>query len=469
MMQGDSHELVERFRAGQSRAADAIFDRYVNRLLALTRNRLSGSMRRRVDPEDVVQSSFRSFFLHARNGEYAVQEAGDLWRLLVQITLHKLYGQVEWHRAQRRSVVREERLDDFSIEEPGVEPTPVEVVALVEQMHLISGRLTHDQQLALTLQLQGMEHGTIAEAIQKSPRTVRRLLAEVRERMERELAGDSSLDRDERSKTIAREVDRRVVLKAEDFVLERMIGAGGMGKVYLATDCRTGQKVAVKTLRKMHQHNNRAVEQFIQEAEILSTLRHPNIVGVHGLGRFPGGGLFIVMEHVEGTNLQERLRRGPLGVRQSLAIFVCVAEAVDHAHQRGFVHADLKPGNVLMDNAGRPVVTDFGFARILAAENSSRSLRAGGTAGYMAPEVQHLSQSPTIAADIYGLGALLWAICSGGPPEWNENFETILDKRILIGPICRRCLAPLPADRFRNVSDLLAQLTALRGQPGNAP
>src|SRR5689334_5188576 len=133
----NSHELLRRVEAGDSRAATAIFDRYVERLLSLARARLGQKLRRRIDAEDVVQSAYRSFFVRAENHEYVVSEAGDLWRLLARITLNKLYSQVETHTAGKRNVQREQGTDLVPEEDAAaLEPTAAEVIALTEQMQL---------------------------------------------------------------------------------------------------------------------------------------------------------------------------------------------------------------------------------------------------------------------------------------------------------------------------------------------
>ena len=372
----DSFELLQRYRSGASEAAAEIFERYVARLVALARQRLSTKMRRRVDPEDVVQSAYRSFFLHAANDEYAVARAGDLWRLLAEITLNKLYGQVERHKAAKRSIEREGEGDvQLANAAAAPDPSPVEVVALVEQLHLVLERLTDDQRTAVVAQLQGQTIDEIAQSLAKSPRSIRRLLGQAREEMEKQIAGGKSTS-EQREIWSSPMVDRCARLHYGDFVIERMLGAGGMGKVYRARERSTGSSVAVKSLRKLHQGSRRAVERFVQEAEILATLSHPNIVGVRGIGRFPGGGLFKVMELIEGTNLQERLRGGPLGLLQALSLMRDVAGAIAYAHEHGVVHCDLKPGNVLLEGEGRPVVSDFGFARILARIFHTTLLRA---------------------------------------------------------------------------------------------
>jgi RNA polymerase sigma-70 factor (ECF subfamily) len=131
-----SQELLLGYQAGESDAADLIFRRYVGRMVALARSRMSARLRQRVDPDDIVQSAYRSFFVHARTEEYVLRRSGDLWRLLASITLHKLYGQAERHTAARRSVAREIQPEQRLALLASLEPTPVEAAALAEQLHL---------------------------------------------------------------------------------------------------------------------------------------------------------------------------------------------------------------------------------------------------------------------------------------------------------------------------------------------
>lgn len=460
---GDSYDLLKQYRAGESEAAAAIFERYVDRLVALARKRLSARLSQRVDPEDVAQSAFRSFFLHAREGEFELRKAGDLWSLLAQIALHKLHRQVERHHAKRRTVARDAGSKGVAAaQEP--EPGPAEVVALVESLQRIFADLGDEPRYVLMETLRGKDVEQTSKSMKKSPRSVRRYLAEVRERIERELVGE----RQPASGQFLRQrsvIDSALAVKADDYLLEQMLGAGGMGKVYRVRERTTGQTFAVKALRKIRQGDPRAVAQFVQEAKILAALRHPNIVKFHGIGEFPAGGLFIVMDYVAGGSLGERLRRGRIPEREALIVVRLVSEAVAHANERGIVHADLKPANVLLATDGWPIVTDFGFARIMAADVSADVSMVGGTAAYMAPEVYRLSETPTVAADVYGLGAMLWALVTGRPPGRGE----VIDEYSGVGPsvvrVCRRCLMEKPADRFCDVCELVTELDgALAGR-----
>lgn len=453
-----SRELLARVGAGDDRAAAAVFDRYVERLLAMVRQRIGPKLRRRIDADDVVQSAYRSFFVHAEQGEYHLDEAGDLWRLLASIALHKLYGQVEKHTAARRSITREEAADgSVANRNEAPEPTAAEVVAVTEQLQLISKRLTPDQQAVLFAHLQGDTAETIAAKLQKSPRTIRRLLAEAREVFEQQLLTDSEC-RNRIEYRTRRELDARAPLSYGDYILERLVGVGGMGKVYRATHRQTGEQVAIKTLLKSHQHDRNVVEKFLQEAEILAKLQHPNIVKFHGVGRFPGGGYFLVMDFVDGADLQSRISRAPLRVAEAVDIVRTVATAIAHAHSHGIVHGDLKPANILIDSAGRVIVTDFGLAQFVDAAASRPPWLVGGTAGYVAPEVLNRTSLPIPAADIYALGALLMALVTGAPTNTLDSLRQRTSQTPDLASICEKCMAAEATNRYPSTAAFIAAL-----------
>jgi RNA polymerase sigma-70 factor (ECF subfamily) len=189
----DSAQLLEQFQAGQSRAARAIFDRYALRLIALVGARLAPGMRRRVDPEDVVQSAFRSFFIHARERDFVLARAGDLWRLLAAISLHKVRDQVDRQRAARRDYRRErDPLPDsesvrLAIEPQDNQPSAPDKWAALEHLRSVFDKLPAAVRDALTLRLAGHTIEDIAVATKRSERTVRRLLDTGRHQLTREL------------------------------------------------------------------------------------------------------------------------------------------------------------------------------------------------------------------------------------------------------------------------------------------
>lgn len=186
-----SRELLERVRIGDEQAAQELYDRYVHRLLALARQRMSHKLRRRVDAEDVVQSACRSFFVRAQHGRFTVKQSGDLWRLLVAITLNKLRMQAKLHRRKKRAMGREESVCAGSCyglapERIADEPTPDEAAALAEEIELLMADLKPVEREILQLRLQAYTIDEIAEQVGRSERTVRRLLERLRGRYENE-------------------------------------------------------------------------------------------------------------------------------------------------------------------------------------------------------------------------------------------------------------------------------------------
>lgn len=457
MSELNSQELLRLYREGRGDAAREIFDRYVQRLIALVRGRIGGKLRRRIDAEDVVQSAYRSFFVHAKNDAYQLAHSGDLWRLLAGIALNKLHGQIEKQTAAKRSIRAELPADDLAASVAAPEPTAAEVVAIVEEAHLAIGRLSDDERLVVMAHLQGQGIAEIGAALDKSERTVRRLLASAREKIEQRLLAAAPVELPVRLPADNHDAP----LRYSDYVLENLIGAGGMGKVFRAREVQTGKVVAVKALHKSRQADERAVAQFVQESKILAKLRHPNIVGVQGLGRFPGGGYFIVMDFVDGMDLQTRLKSGPLPVAEALAIASQVTEGVGYAHEKGIVHCDLKPGNVLLGKDGRVLVTDFGFAYIATGSAANSFGGIGGTLGYIAPEVLRLQSKPTPAADIYAIGVLLGVLVTGELPGEANSFHDSRCELSAIAAIVDRCLAEDPCERIPSAGKLIAQINSL--------
>jgi RNA polymerase sigma-70 factor (ECF subfamily) len=189
-MEAPSAELMARWRDGDHEAAEELFRRYAGRLLALARRRLSTKLAPVVDPEDVVQSAFRSFFSGVRGDRYALRRSGDLWRLLVAITLHKLQHQVERQTAGKRDIGRQRRLvregstDGALGQVPAREPTPAEAAALTDTLEQVFRGLEPLQRRMVEMRLQGSSLDEIAANVHRSERTVRRLLERIKERLE---------------------------------------------------------------------------------------------------------------------------------------------------------------------------------------------------------------------------------------------------------------------------------------------
>jgi RNA polymerase sigma-70 factor (ECF subfamily) len=197
MNDAESLQLLARWQEGDADAAAKIFDRYVERLIIMTRQRLSPKMQRRVDAEDVVQSVYRSFFREAaKDDRYVLKRSGDLWKLLAGIAIKKLKGQIEFHSAKKRAVA-----DEGSIMLPGGslcfqptavagEPTADEAVALAEELQHVTEQLEPLHQQILELRLQGAAVDEIAVEVDRSERTVRRVLNNVTNELRRRLEDD---------------------------------------------------------------------------------------------------------------------------------------------------------------------------------------------------------------------------------------------------------------------------------------
>lgn len=190
---GTSSELFIRYQSGDDEAAEEIFQRYLERLTRLARSRLSPRLASRTDPEDVVLSAWRSFFLGARAGKFALRRSGDLWRLLASITLHKVHRQARRHTAERRSVGMEqslERMQEF-LPAANPEPSPEDALALAEELETVMTQLEAFGRRVLELRLQGETLAAIAADTKRSERTVRRRLAHLRERLAQRLEVES--------------------------------------------------------------------------------------------------------------------------------------------------------------------------------------------------------------------------------------------------------------------------------------
>jgi hypothetical protein len=271
--------------------------------------------------------------------------------------------------------------------------------------------------------------------------------------------------------------DPRAPLPWSDYLLQQHLGSGGFGKVYRALQVSLDRPVAVKALHKARQRDPQAVEQFIEEARLLARLKHPGIVGVHGLGRYPGGGYFLVLDLITGEDLQQRMDRGPLRIDDAVRMTIAVAEAIQHAHHHGVLHGDLKPSNVLRDDDGEVTVTDFGLGRLLptGAGDTTIARFRGGTLAYLAPEAAG-DGNIGAATDVYGLGALLYALLTGQPPRKGECAESIVAQLEAGRPPSRpetiradiprdlaalvmKCLAADAAARYATAAEVAAELS----------
>jgi eukaryotic-like serine/threonine-protein kinase len=214
-----------------------------------------------------------------------------------------------------------------------------------------------------------------------------------------------------------------------DFELERVLGEGGMGIVYKARQLSLNRPVALKMIKAARFASGDDLRRFQNEAEAVARLDHPNIVPIFEVGRFENQQYFS-MKFVAGESLDKRLRDYVAHPRRAAQLLALTARAIHHAHQRGILHRDLKPANVLIDPEGHPHVTDFGLAK--RVEGDSELTQSGailGTPAYMAPEQASGKRGTvTTSTDIYGLGAILYALLAGRPPFGGTAILEILDQ-----------------------------------------
>lgn len=254
------------------------------------------------------------------------------------------------------------------------------------------------------------------------------------------------------------------------------IARGGMGVVYQAREPQSARILALKCVLACNGDADHAVARFRREAETAARLEHPNIVPIYHVGETADGFPYYTMKYAAAGSLLQA--RHPLleHPRQSAALIMKVARAVHYAHENGVLHRDLKPGNILLDSHGEPLVSDFGLARCEAVSSYlTRSLSSFGTPGYIAPEqADGPAARLTPAADVYSLGAILFELLTGRTPFVGDNAFAVMKQSAeesapkvrSLAPqvdrdlevICERCLEREPADRYQSAGELADDL-----------
>src|SRR5688572_13315035 len=226
---------------------------------------------------------------------------------------------------------------------------------------------------------------------------------------------------------------------AATYELDREIGRGGMGIVYKARDRRLKRVVAIKVLPPELAFRSEIRSRFLREAETAAGLSHPNIVPIYSVDEMEGL-VFFVMSYVAGDNLAKRLHdHGVLGPDEVRRILREVGDALDFAHERGVVHRDIKPDNILLDaESERSMVTDFGIARAVTEGGDSRLTATGmaiGTPAYMSPEQAAGERTIDGRSDLYSLGVVAYQMLVGEPPFVASSTPAMLVKHISERPV----------------------------------
>lgn len=266
-----------------------------------------------------------------------------------------------------------------------------------------------------------------------------------------------------------------------------LLGAGGMGEVYLAADDKLGRRVAIKVLPEAVSRDDEAKMRMVREARAIAALDHPNVCTIYEVGEQEGRP-YIVMQFVEGETLFDRMRQGRMSPSECLDVAISVAAALDEAHSHGVIHRDIKPMNIMLTTRGQVKVLDFGLAKFTAARETSATdalqSRAGiitGTAPYMSPE--QLRGGPIDArTDIFSLGVVLYEMVTGRRPF--ERASTVATITAILFeepdaidepgfqafvPIIKRALSKEASKRFPTAATLLDALHDVKSRPRSSP
>jgi serine/threonine protein kinase len=269
------------------------------------------------------------------------------------------------------------------------------------------------------------------------------------------------------------------------YKIKKEIGRGGMSIVYRAHDTRTNRDVALKVLPREFLHDPNFRQRFEREAQTIASLEHSAIVPVYDFGE-ENGQPFLVMRHMTGGSLTDRLMEGPLSLETATAILRRIGSALDYAHQQGLIHRDLKPGNILFDRFGEAYLADFGIVQLTEASSKITGEKAlVGTPAYMSPEQAHGTSELDGRSDIYALGIILYEMLTGQLPYHADTPVRLMMKHVLdplpnireanpslpkkVEGIMKRVLSKKPQDRYPDTESLVEDLDALSHEKTKFP
>lgn len=265
------------------------------------------------------------------------------------------------------------------------------------------------------------------------------------------------------------------------YLIESLIGVGGMANVYKGRDVRTGNQIAVKVLKEEFLDNEELVRRFKNESKAISILNHPNIVKVYDVS-VTDQLQYIVMEYIDGITLKEYLkqRNSALTWKEVVHFATQVLSALDHAHSKGIVHRDVKPQNIMLQADGSIKMMDFGIARFSRAQSQTVSDKAIGSVHYISPE-QAKGDHTDARTDIYSVGVMMYEMLSGKLPFDGTGAVSIAIMQISEKPkplaevapnipvglrqITEKAMEKDPADRYQSAQEMLDAIAAFRRDP----
>ena len=267
----------------------------------------------------------------------------------------------------------------------------------------------------------------------------------------------------------------------DEYRIEALLGQGGMARVYRGLDTRLDRWVAIKVIEASFQNDVDYIARFEREARAIAQLEHPHIVSVYRYGEVDGL-LYMAMRYIQGSSLDRMLttyhQEGDLiPIAEARRIIEQTCLALDYAHSRGVIHRDVKPGNIMLDQAGRevrPVITDFGLAKVLGDPSLISQSAVAGTFAYIAPEQIEARRDIDGRADIYALGVMTYQMLTGELPFKHEHQGALLIAHMLHAPpdardkvpdlpegaarAIQKAMSKKPSERFGTASEFVSAL-----------
>jgi serine phosphatase RsbU (regulator of sigma subunit)/predicted Ser/Thr protein kinase len=242
------------------------------------------------------------------------------------------------------------------------------------------------------------------------------------------------------------------------YKIESLLEKGGMSILYLGTHPQTKEPTTIKVLSSKYLTHPDVVKSFLREAEIIAMTNHPNIVQLFGYGEWEGG-LYIAMEFVQGISLRQYILQNPISLKRAIDILIDISYALCHLHSHGVIHRDLKPENILITESGQIKVIDFGIAQMLTEVTPEHRRQLVGTPVYMSPEQRDDPSSVSFPSDIYSLGIIAYELALGKLSHGQIHLSLMPRG---MQKILHKMLQPSPLDRYQDVVDVIADLSAYK-------